>query len=761
MRRRALVRVLAGALLLVLSLGLFAVPGVCAEPPEAPDPDLAERFEGKDWEDVISEFFDRWGIYEGDVAIGYYNTVTGEEHYINGDKYMHAASLYKVPLNMYYAEKVSSGEMSMDDLIYGISYEHIQTYSIQYSSNELSELLENNIGTYQEYKAAIAPYLCDDPEALTYPYYSMNYFTAAQFTYALKKLYAAPERYPNVLELMKLATPDKFFAMGEDRFVIAQKYGYYMDEGLGTLNDAAIIYTDEPIVLVLMSDFMSGGPYAMTDLCTRMCDYTQYGHQKRAREAYLAAQQAAEATPEPTVPPTPQPVPTAAPLARPEPTAAPEPQPAPGARWNVTAVAVMAGIFLLAVVLSLIFLKKTLRWLVPAAALLLFGAGLFLFGKIPPADSDSPPMATPAPTQTAAPTPAPVPTPTATPAPTPEPIREITLTGSGSEEVLALLDIDTLEYVDARASSEYAALLQLAEAKPDCVIDWTVDLGGIRVENSETSADLRGAAISAGALREKLGYLPALERVDICDLGFSNEESLSVIDAYPEIDFTWTVNFGRWAVRSDICVFSTLQGGTPGYRYTNEDLAPLFTYCTELAALDLGHNAITDLSPIGKLEKLQVLIIPDNEGLVDITPLSQLRELRYLELFLNRGIEDFSPLEQLTNMVDLNLSYSPNLKNADFLSKMPQLRMGWFKATGIPIDQWTALQETYPDAKLLFYYANSLSSTCADWRATDRNVAIRKAFANWANVLSFTAWDQVEYREGAKLVETYPSYEYE
>lgn len=420
MRRHAFIRGLVGTLLLALSLGLFAVPGVRAEEPEEPepaeleepelDPELAERFEGKSWEDVISAFFEKWGIRESSVTLGYYNTVTGEEHYINEDKYMHAASLYKVPLNMYYAEKVYNGEMAMDDLIRGIPYDRIQTNSIQYSSNELSEMLEHNIGTYREYKEAIAPYVCDDPDALPDQFYTGNTFTAAQFIHALKKLYEAPERYPNVLELMKLATPGMFFAMGEDRFVIAQKYGYYKSENLLNLNDAAVVYTDDPILLVMMSNFMSGSTYAMADFCTLMCDYTQYGHQKRAQEAFLAAQQTPAPDPEPEPTPVPTPIPTPAPTPAPTPTAEPLPpqeKPTPTSQWDLAVVLPMCLAFLLVLSLSLRFLKKASRWLVPAVAALLLAAGLFLFGKTAAA-------------------PAPAPTPTPIPA-----SGEVTLAGDG------------------------------------------------------------------------------------------------------------------------------------------------------------------------------------------------------------------------------------------------------------------------------------------------------------------------------------------
>ncbi|MBQ4224266.1 MAG: leucine-rich repeat domain-containing protein, partial [Prevotella sp.] len=43
-------------------------------------------------------------------------------------------------------------------------------------------------------------------------------------------------------------------------------------------------------------------------------------------------------------------------------------------------------------------------------------------------------------------------------------------------------------------------------------------------------------------------------------------------------------------------------------------------YCTKLKGLDLGHNAITDISFIENMPHLRVLILADND-LTDISPL--------------------------------------------------------------------------------------------------------------------------------------------
>lgn len=97
------------------------------------------------------------------MAIGYRNTVTGEEGYWNGDTYMVAGSMYKVALNMYWAEKVYLGEIGWDEPISGgaykpdLPYETVQYMSIVESDNDYSSALFERMGTYREYRRRSPP----------------------------------------------------------------------------------------------------------------------------------------------------------------------------------------------------------------------------------------------------------------------------------------------------------------------------------------------------------------------------------------------------------------------------------------------------------------------------------------------------------------------------------------------------------------------------------------------------------------------------
>jgi Leucine-rich repeat (LRR) protein len=69
-------------------------------------------------------------------------------------------------------------------------------------------------------------------------------------------------------------------------------------------------------------------------------------------------------------------------------------------------------------------------------------------------------------------------------------------------------------------------------------------------------------------------------------------------------------------------------------------------YLKNLKYLDVGHNAIDDLSFLYDLPELRILIVADNyvtDYITDLTPIASLKHLQYLEVFTN-NITDLSPL---------------------------------------------------------------------------------------------------------------------
>ena len=272
-----------GFLLVVCAL-LALLPAALAEGSEQPEED--ERFAGKTWDELLEECLVRWRTDRDSIALGYYNTVTGEEHYLNGDQYMVSGSMYKVPLNMVFLDRLSRGEMDWDTRVAGYRYEEALEQTIVYSNNDIAHDMVKLVlgqGNWRAGRRAIAPYCGLDPENVDEKFQENNFSTPRQMISCLKLLYENPDRFPRLVETMQRAEPHNYFKLREQRFHIAHKYGFYQTEYHFYLTDCGIAFTDDPILLVVFTDNSPKAYDVLTEYCTLMCDYTQYRRAERLR----------------------------------------------------------------------------------------------------------------------------------------------------------------------------------------------------------------------------------------------------------------------------------------------------------------------------------------------------------------------------------------------------------------------------------------------------------------------------------------------
>ena len=220
-----------------------------------------------------------------------------------------------------------------------------------------------------------------------------------------------------------------------------------------------------------------------------------------------------------------------------------------------------------------------------------------------------------------------------------------------------------------------------------------------------------------------LSHFPAGIKLVMCDCGYTDEEMGALRDKHAKLDFTWRIYMGKWSLRTDDEAFSVMIYDDNYVRLTSEDIEVL-RYCTNMYALDLGHQAITDLSVIGEMTDLRVLILADNK-ITDLTPLSSLKNLQYLELFVNR-ISDLSPLAKCTNLVDLNFGWNSiyDLSSIYSLEKIERL---WLPTTRVSSDKRAEITENFPNAQIVFEDVNSISS---GWRTHERYFSMRGMFNN-------------------------------
>lgn len=259
-----------------------------------------------------------------------------------------------------------------------------------------------------------------------------------------------------------------------------------------------------------------------------------------------------------------------------------------------------------------------------------------------------------------------------------------------------------------------------------------VEVLGVLYPYDTTEIDISGKAIeNIEELCEAFSMLEFLEYVDMCDCGLSNEQMEMISNRFPKVKFVWKVTMGLWTIRTDCVAFSTLKDGTINYRLTNEDVKVL-KYCTDMVALDLGHNKVTDISFLQYMPNLKILILVDNrvEGYSDvyIDDLSYLKyvpELEYLEFFVG-SVSDISFLQYTPNLVDLNISYNP-ISDVTYLLNLPKIERLWCEHTNLTVEDYELLKQTYPNAQVVYYGEGSVDQ---GWRTHDRYFAMIDMYHN-------------------------------
>ncbi|MCQ2407737.1 MAG: hypothetical protein MJ065_04320 [Oscillospiraceae bacterium] len=245
--------------------------------------------------------------------------------------------------------------------------------------------------------------------------------------------------------------------------------------------------------------------------------------------------------------------------------------------------------------------------------------------------------------------------------------------------------------------------IALTNEFPNVSFGWTVKYDGEEYDSSITEFDLTGKKLQEEdleELKETIEQFPLLEKVILCDCGLSNNRLAQFQKEIGDrVRVVWRVYIGsQWSLRTDAVAFSVLIVNYKHIRMTSENLEVL-KYCPDLLALDLGHQALTDISPIAEyLPDLRLLIIADNR-VYDLSPLEKLKHLHYLEIFVNR-VTDLSPLAKLRELVDVNISYNSIVDISPLLNS-PMMQRVWLESTYVGYNGLQQLRETYPDAKIV------------------------------------------------------------
>ncbi len=264
-----------------------------------------------------------------------------------------------------------------------------------------------------------------------------------------------------------------------------------------------------------------------------------------------------------------------------------------------------------------------------------------------------------------------------------------------------------------------------------------VRIGRVLVPFDAEETDLSGIDLKTlpeGALEEALAKCTSLKKLTLIDCGLDNEGYAALQDAHPNIRMIWEIQMSHWTIRTDTIAFSSMKTCSQNFFMTNDE-AYYFRYCTDMEALDLGHNWVSDLSFLRYMPKLKILILVDNvkykeengklRHLTDVSEIQYCPELVYLELFAN-NISDFSFLEYTPKLRDLNISYNP-IWNTTPIYGLKHLQRLWIEHTNISENGVSALRRSFPYTTIVSEGEGSIDQ---GWRGVAKYYALRDCFKN-------------------------------
>ncbi len=260
------------AMLLCLAL-LAALPGaaLAAETEASDESDSESIIDADELQALVDDFILKKNLNKDNISIGYCYTATGDTWYYNENKWYYSASMYKVPLMMILAEKEHNGELTQDSDINGLTLARAEESILVYSNNDFAHLVMNYLGTDKACRQLYQQYSDLPTEDYDPDFYDYSYFSARFMTDVMKTLYYEQERFPHIIDCLKLAQPDTYFNtyLG-GKYEIAQKYGSYKEFN----NTSGIIYTENPFILTVMTENMGVSGTVIADCAVLMEQYT-------------------------------------------------------------------------------------------------------------------------------------------------------------------------------------------------------------------------------------------------------------------------------------------------------------------------------------------------------------------------------------------------------------------------------------------------------------------------------------------------------
>lgn len=201
-----------------------------------------------------------------------------------------------------------------------------------------------------------------------------------------------------------------------------------------------------------------------------------------------------------------------------------------------------------------------------------------------------------------------------------------------------------------------------------------VIIGGMRYGVRDGKINLQKVPVTDPEdLERQLSALQGVTEADLSFCGLADEQLAAMRERLAPlgVKVVWTLKLDTYYLRTDAWVFST-RHSSKDKRLENWHVAPL-RYATELRALDLGHNWISDVGFLEPMKELRVLILSDNR--MDDLSVLRGKPLEYLEIF-NTFVSDLSFLRGCDTLMDLNIC-DTHVSDLSPLYRLKNLKRLW------------------------------------------------------------------------------------
>ena len=268
----------------------------------------------------------------------------------------------------------------------------------------------------------------------------------------------------------------------------------------------------------------------------------------------------------------------------------------------------------------------------------------------------------------------------------------------------------------------------VTEGGGDITRSWMEKTG---IDTQAEELDLSGTDLSLVDMDVVLDSMPKLKKLTLIGCGLDNKRYAALQDRHPDVKLVWEIVLSNWTLRTDDVAFSTSKSCDQEFFLKNDE-AYYLKYCTDLVALDIGHNYVSDLSFLEYMPELKVLILVDNvRGRVngklthikDLSELKYVPKLRYLEIFAN-NVTDLEFMDHLPELEDLNISYN-SVSSIEHLKNLPKLERLWMEHTYISGYDVQQLRALYPSARIVSEGEGSIDQ---GWRSGTHYTAMRRMF---------------------------------